>query len=282
MKKYAIVTDSTTYFTKDQFKEFGIKSASLNIIKGDETFKESEVDNAFVSKNLDDGFKLTTSQPSPGEYLDLYEGLIKEGYEKIFVMVISEELSGTYQSAKLAINMLDNPEKVHLFQSNMAAYGNEMLILKLKEMIDLDVPFDEIVSTIENLLKSTGLFFSIENLTAIMRSGRLSKAKAMVGTVLRVKPIIQMVDGKLDLYKAARTHKKVLAAMLQDMQKKVTDYKQLYVRICDFNSPEAAEDLKQSIMATFDNLKITVNSYIGPVFNIHLGKKGYGLSWMFE
>lgn len=282
MKKYAIVTDSTTYFTKEQFEEFGIKSASLNIIKGEETFKENDVDNPFVHKLLKDGFRLTTSQPAPGEYLDIYEELLKEGYEKIFVMVISEKLSGTYQSAKLAINMLDNPEKVHLFNSNMAAFGNEMLILRLMEFIDQGLSFEDIVSSVENLFPSTGLFFSIENLTAIMRSGRLSKAKALVGSVLKVKPIIQMVDGKLDLYKAARTHKKVLAAMLQDMQKKIMDYKQLYVRVCSFNSPEAAADLKQSIEETFKDIKITYSDYIGPVFNVHLGEKGYGLSWMFE
>lgn len=282
MKKYAIVTDSTTYFKEEEFQKYGIKRASLNIIKGEETFKELKVDNEFVLNNLNEGHRLTTSQPSPGEYLDIYEELVSEGYEKIFVLVISEHLSGTYQSAKLAINMLDNPEKVHLFSSNMAAFGNEMLLLELIEMTQEEKDVDFIINRIENLLKTTGLFFSIENLTAIMRSGRLSKAKAMIGSVLHVKPIIQMVDGKLDLYKAARTHKKVLAAMLSDMQKKIHDYKTLHVRVCSYNSPEAAEQLKQSIEATFKNLKVSFSDYIGPVFNVHLGTKGYGLSWMFE
>ena len=282
MKKYAIVSDSTTYFKEEEFQKLGIKRASLNIIKGDETFKELKVDNDFVLKNLNDGHRLTTSQPAPGEYLDIYEELLEQGYEKIFVMVISEHLSGTYQSAKLAINMLDNPEKVHLFNSNMAAFGNEMLLLELIEMVDQEKEVDFIVERMENLLLNTGLFFSIENLTAIMRSGRLSKAKAMIGSVLHVKPIIQMVDGKLDLYKAARTHKKVLAAMIQDMEKKIHDYKTLFVRVCSYNSPEAAEQLKQSIQETFKNLKVTFSDYIGPVFNVHLGTKGYGVSWMFE
>lgn len=282
MKRFAIVADSTTYFTDEEIKKYEIKRASLNIIKGEETFKEVEVDNAFVHEQLNEGHRLTTSQPSPGEFLQIYESLIEEGYEKIFVVTISEQLSGTYQSAKLAINMLDNPEKIHLFDSIMAAFGNEMVILRLLELIDADKSYEEIVSNIENLMPSTGLFFSIENLTAIMRSGRLSKAKAMVGTVLRVKPIIQMVDGKLDLYKAARTHKKVLAAMLQDMQKKVTDYKTLYVRVCSFNSPEAANELRLMVEENFENVVVSLNDYIGPVFNVHLGSKGYGLSWMFE
>ena len=282
MKKYAIVTDSTTYFTEEEFQKYGIKRASLNIIKGEETFKEMKVNNEFVLNNLNEGHRLTTSQPSPGEYLDIYEELLDKGYEKIFVLVISEHLSGTYQSAKLAINMLDNPEKVHLFSSNMAAFGNEMLLLELIEMIDQEKEVDYIVNRIDGLLKNTGLFFSIENLTAIMRSGRLSKAKAMIGSVLHVKPIIQMVDGKLDLYKAARTHKKVLAAMIHDMEKKITDYKTLFVRVCSYNSPEAAEQLKSKIKETFQNLQVSFSDYIGPVFNVHLGTKGYGVSWMFE
>lgn len=282
MKKFAIVTDSTTYFTEEEFKKFGIKRASLNVIKGEETLKELEIDNRFVIDNLEAGVRLSTSQPSPGEYLEIYEELLKEDYEKIFVLVISEHLSGTYQSANLAMKMLDDSSKIHIFNSNMAAYGNEMVLYELVKMIDAGNTYEEIVERINRLFENTGLFFSVENLTALMRSGRLSKAKALVGSVLRVKPIVQMVDGKLDLYKVARTMKKVMAHMFEDMQKKVTDYKKLYVRVCSYNSLEVAKELRAQIESIFDNLEVTFTEYIGPVFNVHLGSKGFGVSWMFE
>lgn len=282
MKKFAIVTDSTTYLKEEEFEKFGIKRASLNIIKQEETFRELDLDNQFVIDTFAEGISLSTSQPSPGEYLGIYEELLAEGYEKIFVLVISEHLSGTYQSALLAKKMLDDSEKIHLFKSNMAAFGNEMLILELIEMIHSGKTYETIVARIDSLIETTGLLISVEDLTAVIRSGRLSKAKAMVGKFLRVKPIIQMVDGKLDLYKAARTTKKVLAAMIDDMDGKITDFKKLFVRIISHNSPEAAEILKNTVKERFKNLEVTVTDYIGPVFNVHVGRKGYGISWMFE
>ena len=282
MKKFAIVTDSTTYFTEEEFKKFGIKRASLNVIKGDETFRELDIDNKFVIDNLEAGVRLSTSQPAPGDYLAIYEELLKEGYEKIFVLVIAETLSGTYQSASLAMKMLDDSSKIHLFRSNMAAFGNEMVIYQLIDMINQDKTYEEIVERMENLFQTTGLLFSVENLTALMRSGRLSKAKALIGSVLKVKPIVEMANSKLDLYKVARTNKKVLSHIINDLQKKIKDYKKLYIRIVNYNSFELIDELLGKVKELYHNAEITVSEYIGPVFNVHLGSKGIGISWMYE
>jgi DegV family protein with EDD domain len=283
MKKYAIVTDSTTYFTKEDFKNNGIKQVSLNIIEGDNAYRELDVENSFVYEQFDKGYKLTTSQPSPGEYLALYEDLIKEGVEKIFVLVISEPLSGTFQSAKIAKNMLDNPDMIHLFESNMAAFGNEMLLLELVKMTDQELPADEIIARIEKLMTKTGLVFTSEDLVSLIRSGRLSKAKAMIGTVLRVKPIVKMAKGKLDLLASSRTNKKALDIITKYMHEAIVeDYKKLHVRICSHNSIEFATKLKESIKEKYKNVELTFSEYIGPVFNVHLGPKGYGVSWMAE
>ena len=136
MKKFAVVTDSTAYLTEEQFKEFGIKRASLNIIAGDKTYRELEMVNADVYKLFEEGHKLTTSQPSPGEFLENYEELITKGYEKIFVILISKNLSGTFQSANLAKNMISEPSKVYIFDTMLAAYGTEMITEQVIKMVD--------------------------------------------------------------------------------------------------------------------------------------------------
>lgn len=283
MKKYAIVTDSTTYFTAEEFKTNGIKRASLNIIEGDNVFREMDVENAFVYEQFDQGKRLTTSQPSPGEYLHIYEDLIAEGYEKIFVLVISEKLSGTYQSAKIAINMLDNPEKVHLFESKMAAFGNELMLLELMNLVESNQEFEKIVERMESFIGNSGLAFTSEDLISLIRSGRLSKAKAMIGTVLRVKPCVKMSKGKLDLLASARTNKKALAHLMGHMEAKVKEnYNKLHVRVCSHNSIEFAEKLKEMILEKYKNVELTMSTYIGPVFNVHLGPKGFGVAWTTE
>ena len=282
MKNFGMVIDSTVYLSKKEIKDFNIIQVSLNIIDKDETYKELDIDVDFVYNKLDNGHRLTTSQPSPGEFLDAYEKQLKKGFKKVFVVCLSEPLSGTYQSANLAKNMLDNPDSVYIFKSNMAAFGNEMLALEVRKMIEEDKTEEEIITRINKLLESTNLIFTIENMISLYRSGRISKAKAAVGSVLRLKPLIQMIDGKLDLLKSPRTHKGVVEAILSRMSETTEEFKTIYVRILCHNSIEQARVLEKAIKEKFSNVKVSFNEYLGPVFSLHLGKRGYGVSWCAE
>jgi len=283
MNKFAIVTDSTTYFTEEEFTKYGIKRASLNILSGDQTFRELDMVNADVYKQFELGNKLTTSQPAPGEYLKIYEDLIKDGYEFIFVLVIAEPLSGTYQSAKLALNMLDNPDQVHLFKSNMAAFGNEHLLLRLMDYINEDMPKEEIISKMEHNISTSKLTMTSLDLVSLIKSGRLSKTKGIIGSLLRVKPVIKMEDGKLDLFHVARTTKKAVVHQLDYMKEELKNgYDKLFVRVCSHNSLELANIIKEEVQLHYKNVMITFGEYVGPVFNVHLGPKGFGLAWHTE
>ena len=282
MEKYALVVDSTVYLSEEEIKKYDIRKVSLNIIDGEETFKESEVDNDFVYDRLGKGHVLTTSQPSPGEFLSTYEELIELGYEKVFVVCLSDQISGTYQSATLAQNMLENPNFVYVFNSGLAAFGNEMIALRIIDMINAKKDFDKIIEKINKLISSTNLIFTLESLTSLLRSGRLSRTKAAIGTVLRIKPLIQMVEGKLDLYKSARTHKKVIQEIVEAMKETTKGVSSICVRILGHNSTEQATALRNELERVFKNIKISYTENLGPIFNLHLGKKGYGLSWCSE
>lgn len=280
--KFGIVIDSTVYLDQKLIKENDIRLASLNIIDKDETFKETLVDTDFVLKRMEKGSRLTTSQPAPGEFLEIYEDMLETKYDHIFVVTLAKPLSGTYQSALLAKNMLDNPEKITLFESKMAAFGNEMLVIELLDLIKEEKTLDEITTKMNHFIHSSELIFTIENLFHIARSGRLSKAKALVGSVLRVKPLIKMVEGKLDMYHTERTHKKVVIEIIKRMVETTKNAKKINVRILSHSSLEQARMLESEIKKAFDNIKITFTEYLGPVFTLHLGTNGYGVSWCSE
>ncbi len=281
MERYALVIDSTIYLSMEEIKEYNIKRVSLNIIDGEDTFKELDVSPNFIYERLDKGHKITTSQPSPGEFLDAYEELLKEGYEKVFVVCLSDKISGTYQSATLAKNMMDNPESIYVFNSNLAAFGNEMIALKVIEMIHNKKDFVVIIKRINKLISSTKLIFTLENLISLLRSGRLSRTKAAIGTVLRIKPLIQMVEGKLDLFKSARTQKKVVEEIVEKMKETTKGCKVIWARILAHNT-EHGMALKNELEKVFNNIKISYTENLGPIFCLHLGKKGYGISWCTE
>lgn len=282
MKKYGLVTDSTAYFSEEDLKKFDIHRVSLNVLDKEETYKELEIDNEFVRNKLDSGHKLSTSQPAPGEFLKMYEDLLEAGYEKLFVVTLSKPLSGTYQSAILAHSMLEDPSKVHVFESKMAAFGNEMLLERIYRLMEQDLEFDEIVTQITTLNERSNLIISVENLISLFKSGRLSRTKAAIGTVMRIKPLIKMEEGKLNLFKAARSHKKVISEIIEQMKATTEGYQTLYVRVQSKNSLEQAHILLDTIKETFNNVVVTFNDYIGPVFSVHLGTKGYGVAWSWE
>jgi fatty acid-binding protein DegV len=104
----------------------------------------------------------------------------------------------------------------------------------------------------------------------------------MIGTVLRVKPLIKMVDGKLDLFKSERTHKKVVASIINIMRNTTKGANTIHVRILSHASLNQAKDLERAIRENFSNIKVSFNEYLGPVFCLHLGTAGYGVSWCIE
>ena len=231
---------------------------------------------------MDRGHDLTTSQPSPGEFLSTYTELIDLGYEKIFVVVLSSNMSGTYQSAELARNMLDDPTKVYIFDTQLAAFGSEMIAVELIDMIHEHKTAEEIIERLDKILTTSNQMFTAENLFSLARGGRLSVASAALGTVLKVKPIIKIVKGKLELVNKERTYAKVHKYILMNIREAIGDLKKLTFRITNTHSLESAEKLREVILSNFPDSKITFTSYLGPVFSIHVGYKGYGLSWFAE
>jgi DegV family protein with EDD domain len=284
MEKIGLVVDSTFYLPKEYLEKHDIRVVPLNIIDGDETFKETEIDNDFIFSRQGENAKLTSSQPSPSEFLTAYEEAFKDGYDKVLVLCLSKGLSGTYQSAILAKNMLKKPEDVIVFDGENAAYGNELLTLKLVELLEAKTPLDTIISNMNEIFKRTELMFTVENLFFLQKGGRLSKTQALLGTVLRVKPVIKLVEGKLKLYHKERTHKKLYDFFISEITKDPfnADGRKLHVRIIQVQSEDSLTQLVELIKQNFKDADITIQDYLGPVFSLHVGPKGFGLCWYFE
>ena len=282
MSKYAIVIDSTVYIPQKMIEDNNIGVVSLNVLDGMESFKEVDVDVQFIFDRQDKGSSWKTSNPAPGEFLEVYQRLLDEGYEKIFCVLLSRNISGTHQSALLAKNMLDDPDKVHLFDTLLCAYGTEMIAIELVEMINAGKSEEEIITRITSITENSGQIFTVENLFSLVKGGRLSVARAAIGTVLRVKPIIQVFDGKLELAKSERTYKKINNYMLKEINKSLEGKKKVTFYVTSQNSLDTATATKDFLLENFPGSKLTFTEYLGPVFSIHVGRKGFGISWFVE
>jgi len=282
MEKVGLVLDSTTYLSDDILKADHVRVVPLNVIEGEQTYKETEITPAFVYDQLDKGKKLSTSQPSPEAFTEAYESLIKDGYEKIAVITISKGLSGTYQSALLGKEAIDDPEKVYVIDTENAGFGNELVTLEFLKYLETLDSFDALISKTEAIAGKTDLIFTVENLFSLQKGGRLSRRKAFLGTVLRIKPIIRMIDGELKLVHKERTIKKLVDYVVSRIEEQKDRNATLYVRMVHQKSQDLVQRVSDRLNQTFNNVKIAVNPYIGPVFSIHIGKKGFGISWYSE
>lgn len=282
MEKYAIVIDSTVYLTKEMIEQYNISVVPLNVIDGLDTYSETSIDNEFIWKRQDQGTRWKTSQPSPGDFLETFKRLRSEGTEDIFCVLLSKNISGTYQSALLAKNMMDNPERIHLFDTMLCAYGTEMIAIELLDMYDQHKTTEEILKRINHIISTSHQMFTVENLFSLTKGGRLSVAKAAIGTVLRVKPVVEVIDGKLELVKSERTFKKIHNYFIESIRKSLKGQTSVTFYVTSQNSFESANTIKEELLEAFPGSKLTFTEYLGPVFSIHIGKKGYGISWFTE
>jgi DegV family protein with EDD domain len=282
MHKVNIVIDSTVYLPEEIIKKEQLKVVSLNVLEGDQSYKELEINNEFVFSTLNSGKSLSTSQPSPNEFLEVYEKLVKEGSEFIFVIGLSKGVSGTYQSAILAQKMFDKPEIVYVFDTNNAAFGTELLTLELIKLRNKGLAKDDIINKMNDIISKTSLYFTVENLHSLQKGGRLSKTQAFIGTLLKVKPVIKMIDGKLKLVHKERTFGKLYDYLMNEIANDAKENQKLHIRLLHINSVDANTIMKEKIKTAYPNAVITESNYIGPVFSIHIGDKGFGVTWFFN
>lgn len=282
MNNTRIIIDSTVYIPQELIKKHNITVVSLNVTDGTDTYPEVTVDNEFIWKMQDQGANWKTSQPAPGDFLEAYNKLFEEGAEKIYCVLLSKNISGTYQSALLAKNMLEDPDKVHLFDTQLAAYGTEMIAVELIDMLRNGSSNKEIEERITKIISTSHQMFTVENLFSLVKGGRISTTKAAIGTVLRIKPVVEIIKGKLELVKSERTYRKIHKYFIDSIKKSLEGNNSVTFYVTSQNSFENASSVKDMLLEEFPGSKLTFTEYLGPVFSIHVGKKGYGISWFVE
>jgi DegV family protein with EDD domain len=278
MGKIGLLIDSTSLTRVELDKYEFIKTAQLNVTVEGKQYKEQELSTENMYEYLRLGKKMTTSQPSPGEILEIYNQYYEEGYTNVLVVTLSEKISGTYQSAMIAKTMFDKPMELSVHAPLLASFGVANGVAVIAEAIEKGQSFAEITDLYYKLFKNADLLFTLSNLMHLFRGGRLSRVQALLGTVLRIKPIIQMIDGKLHLVKKERTN----IACYQHFMDIIADYNQkhktVYLDIIDLNSEEWSSKMRAEVEQKYPNTKIILTKYVSPVFFVHLGDKGFGIA----
>ncbi len=282
MEKIGLLIDSTTLTREDILKHKFVKVAQLKIIVDGEDFSESQVSIKDMDRYLDEHRKMQTSQPSPIDFLNMYKEFFDEGYTHVITIVLSHKISGTFQSALVAKSMVDFNLEVSVHSPESASFGLALGVSKIADMIESGKSFDEIITRYHKIFEHPVIAFTLSDLKHLLKGGRLNRIQAFIGSVLHIKPIVEMISGKLELVKKERTNIACFDYFMNIIDNAVQKFKKVYLDVIDLNMSEWGEKIKTAVKTKYPDVEITATKYVSPVFFAHLGNKGYGIALLSE
>src|SRR6266566_3011892 len=247
-----LVTDSTADIPRDQAQAAGITVVPLTVFFGDEAYLDGvDLDNASFYRKLHASKELPrTSQPSPAAFQEAYTNLIDEGADAILSVHLSSKLSGTYQSACTARDTLPASVKkipIEIIDSKNISIAMSRSIMRAAQEVKEGLGLPEIKAHVLDELARTRILAVLDTLEYVKRGGRIGGARAFLGNVLSVKPIISLKDGEVIPVEQPRTRSKAYARVAQLLQEMG---KVEHVSIAD-SSEEAGQQLAEEVKTVY-------------------------------
>lgn len=273
----AIVTDSTAYISQEIRDAYNIHMIPLTVILGNEIYEEEinlkaeQFYEEVKSKDLP-----TTSQPPIGKFVELFEKLSVD-YDEVVCVHLSSGISGTYQGAVTAGNMVDGI-KVFAFDSEVSCMVQGFFAIEGAKLAQEGKSAAEIIKILEELKKSSNAYFMVDDLSHLQRGGRLSSAQALIGSLLQVKPLLHFADKVIVPFEKIRTKKKAMKRIVELMAE-ATNGEEFQAVIIHANREQEAEAWKKELEEEFPNIEFSI-SYFGAVIGTHLGEGAMAMGWI--
>jgi DegV family protein with EDD domain len=275
MDRVAVVTDSTADLPVEIVNELGIHVVPLNVRIGHESFEDrvTITPSEFMQRlQTTDEFP-TTSQPSVGRFQQLYSRLAAD-HDSIISIHISSKLSGTYQSACMARDNLADDVDIRVIDSQQASMAIGFPVIRAARMASCGKRIDEIEQAVSAMLPRVHLAFLVDTLEYLRRGGRIGRAAEVVGSILKLKPILRLEEGIVVPYSRTRTRARALAGMLELVKEipRIESIALIYTAgTTDVNR------IVDSLAPLVDKDGLFV-SELSPVLSAHIGPGGIGIA----
>ena len=280
-KKVAIVTDSTAYIPDELVQKHNITVLPLEVIWGEETLKDG-IDispSEFYARLQTAKVMPSTSQVTIPFMQEAFERLVSQDYE-VLGMFISEKLSGTINSAvqgKAA--MKSGQEFIHVFNSQTTAMAMGFQALTAARAAEDGAGIADCIALAEKARANTGIYFAVDTLEFLHRGGRIGGAKRLLGTAMKVKPILSVQDGLVASIESVRTKRKAHARVLEIIMEEIGDRTPISIATLQANATEDANALLDLASEKME-IKEIVRSEVSPVIGTHVGPGTVGLAYM--
>jgi DegV family protein with EDD domain len=276
-----IVTDSASGITPELARQYSISSIPLYVHFGNETFREG-VDiqlPEFLSRLKTAPQLPTTSQPSAGDFLQLYESLVADGSEVISIH-LSSKLSGTVASACAAREMLPGA-RIHIVDTLSISATQMMMALFASRMAAAGRTAEAILARLDQLIAGSHIYFVVDTLEYLQKGGRIGKAAALLGTALQMKPLLMLCEGVVEVKERIRTKSKAVGRMHELVMQETSGRICRYLGILHAAAPDEACQLEADLLTQVKPEETTV-AELGPVIATHTGPGVVGVAFYAE
>ncbi len=273
-----IIVDSTSDIPADLIEKHGIEVVPLTVNFEDKCYLDKiEITSQEFFNKLAESEKLpTTSQASPGAFVEVFEKALEEGHE-ILGIFISTKFSGTCESARMAKDMVGS-DRIHIIDSQTACLGACLLILEAVKLVNKGLDIKEIVKKIEEIKPKVSIYAGVDTLKFLEKGGRLSKGAATVGTLLNIKPILRVKNSSIESIDKVRGKNKVLK-WLEDFIDSNVNIENRTVAIYHSVNEELAISLKNTLEEKYNEKEIFIGE-IGSVIGTHVGPNAIAIGYI--
>lgn len=271
MSRVAVVTDSASDMPPERAQALGITVIPLLVNFGSETFSAGlnlSTDQFWERMTAPDAPFPTTAACSPGDFQTTYQRLFDEGADAIVSIHVAGTLSGTIKSAEIARAMFKDRE-IHVVDSMGASMGEGVLAELAVDMARMGVAASEIASVVTRRRDDIGIYLALDTLEYLKRGGRISGARAAIGTLLSVKPIIELKDGVVETADRVRTKGKARERLVELLCQRPMERLSI-LHTTSAGVQEFAEALVARVPGGIDPSKVTID-LVGASVGPHLG-----------
>jgi len=272
-----IVTDSTSYLPKNLRATYDVRVVPLSLLLGRTAYREGvDLDGEAFFRLLSEDQTLfpTTSQPAPEDFLAVWRPLIEAGH-KVVSILISSRLSGTVEAARAAARLVTDAP-VTVVDSLSTAMGLGMQVLRAAELAQQGMSREEIVAAVERMRDKVQIILVPDTLEYLHRGGRINTARALLGTLLRVKPLLILRQGAIEPLEQVRTARRAHARLIELCTAHLDGDREPWISVMHSRAPDVAQGLLREMRDRFPGARFFM-SEIGPVVGAHLGPGAVGL-----
>ena len=276
----AIVVDSTADFPEAPGRFPNWRIVPLYVRFGDESFRDyvdlTPAD--FYTSLRGSPVMPTTSQPTPGDFQAVYEGL--GGYERVYSLHIAGTLSGTVESARTAA--AEFGDRIRVIDTETASAAVAMLGLAIQRRLERGTTDEEVEELVRRHRNDSQLIFTLDTLDYLARGGRIGRAAAWAGGLMRVKPILTIRAGEVVPLKRVRGNQRAFHEFITAFESGSVDGPGLRIAIADADAPDRSEALKELVQRTRPQAQLELVTTLGPVIGTHAGPGTVGLFWFAD